>query len=104
MHPLSFPLLILPLTIVCILGTAASAYVMLGKHDDSVSALVLNIGKEKFYCVKSLYQARFLVHSLWSKESEKFKAAVNASYPLASQFCSKPKTVEEATFETPKGE
>lgn len=76
---------------------------LLGKKDESVLALLMNVGKEKFYCVKSLLQARSLIHATWKSELPKYKAAVNAAYPLVSHFA-QPKPKEEPTFETPKGE
>jgi len=78
---------------------------MLGKKDESVLALLTNVGKEKFYCVKSLLQARYLIHATWKSELPKFKAAVTAAYPLAAQFAQpKPKDEQPIAFETPRGE
>jgi hypothetical protein len=78
--------------------------VLLGKTDESVESLILNVGKDKAYCVESLLQARYLVFSTWKQSYTKFKSAVAESYPLVAHFAAPKPQPEEQAFEIPKGE
>jgi len=83
---------------------AAASLVMLGKKDANTLALLMNVGKDKFYNVESMLQARYLVFTTWNSEYPKFKLAVHEAYPLVAAFSAPKEKEEEQNFEPTKGE
>jgi peptide alpha-N-acetyltransferase len=83
---------------------AAASYVMMGKKDEKVLALLMNVGKDRLYNVRALLHARYLVLSLWKSEYAQFKSTVHQAYPLIGHFAGQKEKEEEQAFEPTKGE
>lgn len=83
---------------------ASSAYVLLGKKDEKVEALVMDVGQDKNYCVKSLLQGRYLIYNLWKNDLPKFKSAVHQTYPLVAAFAQPKPVPQEQVFEPTNGD
>lgn len=71
--------------------------------DESVRSLLVDVPKEKKYCVTSLLHARYLLSQLFPADTAKFKATVAQTYPLVAYFAPEKVQVEQV-FEPTKGE